>query len=167
MTELHQNSVDVVLMCNVLHEIDPLKWVSDTFGQSNAIRYLLKNNGYLMVVEDTEMRIGERAHDQGFLVLNIVNLKRLFAIQNGDDGFKYEQEREGRLIAALIPAEYLSRITSTTLKATLTGVASDASDEIKALRKSGSSSFRDGRKLAFHMQQFANAKLTLEMLGDG
>lgn len=128
--------------------------------------HFLKSNGYLLIVEDTEMRIGEKAHDKGFLVLNAGNLRTLFDVREGDVGFQAEAQQNGRLIATLIPADCVSRATRTTLITTLEQVKHEASDKIKELRRDeNSTAYRSGRKLAFHLQQFANAALTIESMG--
>lgn len=159
-------SMDVVVLCNVLHEIDPSDWLSGLFGQHGTVGHFLKDNGYLLIVEDTEMRIGEKAHDKGFLVLNAGNLRKLFDVHETDLRFQSEAQQNGRLIATLIPADCVSRATRTTLITTLGQVKHEASEKIKALRKAeDSTAYRSGRKLAFHLQQLANATLTIESLG--
>lgn len=159
-------SMDVVVMCNVLHEIDPSLWLNDLFGPHGIVGHFLADNGYLLIVEDTEMRIGEKAHDKGFLVLNTGNLRTLFAIKADDHGFRSETQQNGRLIATLIPAECICRATRETLMTTLGEVKHEASQKIRVLRQDEkSTSYRNGRKLAFHLQQFANAALTVEAMG--
>ena len=161
-TAIDPGSVDVVVMCNVLHEIDPRDWLA-LFKQTGLIRYCLKKEGYLLVVEDTEMRVGEIAHERGFLVLDTPDLKLLFNIDSKVEGFVSSDARQdGRLKANLIPAKCLQNISSDTLKRTLEQVAHLAGEKIAGIRKNPEKgNYKAGRKLAFYLQQFANAKLSL------
>jgi energy-coupling factor transporter ATP-binding protein EcfA2 len=166
-SKLDSHSVDVVVMCNVLHEIDPLEWTT-LFGDDSLLRYLLKPDGFLLLVEDTEMRVGEMAHPRGFLVLDTAELKTLFSIQETDTRFVVNDARgDGRLKAHLIPSTCLSRVTRNSVKTAIQQVRHLAIEEIKRLRSStGVISYRIGRKHAFYVQQLANAQLALELIGD-
>lgn len=161
--QLDSESVDVVVMCNVLHEIDPLEWLK-LFSKGGVIRHLLRPDGFLLVVEDLEMRVGEKAHQRGFLVLDTADLKRLFGILETDSGFKVDADRDGRLKAHLIPAAYLHRINAETLRKALEQVKQLAGEEIAKLRRQ-EASYRNGRRHALHVHQLANATLALEHLG--
>jgi ABC-type multidrug transport system ATPase subunit len=161
---LSAKSFDVVIMCNVLHEIDPYEWLG-LFSESGILRHLLNPDGFFLVVEDMEMRIGEKAHQRGFLVLDRPHLRILFAIPAAEMEFKTDDARNnGRLKAHLIPARYLQNANTETLKETLKEIRHLSREEIKKLR-SGASGYREGRKHAFHVQQLANADLALNNLG--
>lgn len=161
---LAKGSVDVLVMCNVFHEIAPGGWLN-LFSESGLIRSALKPDGFLLVVEDMEMRIGEKAHQGGFLVLDSCDLKLLFRIPERDSGFSVDDARnDGRLKAHCIPAKYLAGASIAALKETLEQVRHLAKEEIKTLRSSVPT-YREGRKHAFYVHQFANASLALETLG--
>lgn len=166
-SRLDSQSVDVVVMCNVLHEIDPLDWLA-LFDAKGLVRHLLKPDGYLLLVEDTEMRVGEKAHGLGFLVLDTPEIKALFAVREKDTQFVVDDARgDGRLKAHLIPAECVARVTRRSVKDSVEQVRHLALEAIKGLRaKEAAPSYRAGRKHAFHAQQFTNAQLALEQLGD-
>lgn len=51
--------MDVVVMCNVLHEIPPNEWLN-LFSVYSLIVRSLKNTGYLLVVEDQRIPTGEK-----------------------------------------------------------------------------------------------------------
>src|SRR5690606_22969500 len=72
-----KGSFDVVIMCNVLHEIDPKDWLK-LFQNEGVISSLLSENGILLLVEDHQIPIGEKAYQKGFLVLDTPQLKDLF-----------------------------------------------------------------------------------------
>jgi len=164
--KLDANSVDIIVMCNVLHEIDPLEWPS-LFGEAGMLRHLLNPGGFLLLVEDTEMRIGEKAHARGFLVMDTAELKTLFSIQEKDTQFSVDDARgDGRLKAHLIPAACVARITQNSLRTAVAQSRHFAIEAIKQLRAShGMLSYRDGRKHAYYVQQLANSHLALELLG--
>ena len=158
---LTAHSVDVVIMCNVLHEIDPADWCR-LFGSEGPISRLLSDEGFLLVVEDEEIPFGERAHKYGFIVLGTNELRELFQVTEADKGFLASDQRgDGRLKAHLIPKRCLARISSKTRANALKAKQVNSSERIKTLRKA-SPDYRAGRKLAFWLQQYANSALALE-----
>jgi len=166
LSKLDKNSVDVIVMCNVLHEIDPSEWLP-LFGENGILRQLLKHDGFLLLIEDTEMRIGEKAHSRGFLVLDTAELKTLFSITENDKDFAMDDARgDGRLKAHCIPASCLKEISKESLHSSLTQLSHLAIEELKKMRATNYSySYRNGRKHAFYTQQFTTAQLVLESLG--
>jgi hypothetical protein len=157
---LADHSVDVVVMCNVLHEIDPIDWLQ-LFSPNGLIRHLLRDDGFLLLVEDMEMRIGERAHQRGFLVLDTADLRTLFRIPEAETGFAVNDARgDGRLKAHTLPAQCLGGITGDTLHKTLEQVRVLAMEGVRTLRNKPPT-YQNGRKHAFYVQQLANADLAL------
>ncbi|HSQ42417.1 MAG TPA: AAA family ATPase [Fibrobacteraceae bacterium] len=152
-------SFDLVLLCNVLHEISPQKW-ADLFGPTGTITELLTEDGSLLLVEDQRVKIGEHAHEFGFIVLDTVSLKELFAISGNDPQILADEQREGRLKAHLISKEHLERVTKDTVKSALMAHQRHAKEEITRLREGATKS--DGRLFAFWTIQYANATLALE-----
>jgi SAM-dependent methyltransferase len=153
-------SFDAVVMCNVLHEIDPKDWLT-LFAPSGPIAKLLKEGGVLLLVEDNQMPVGEKPHQKGFVVLDTAELKALFAIREGDLKFKVYPDRNGRLKAHEIPRECLARVTADTRKAAMLMLFHVAKENIKALRKVAGT-YQNGRLHGFWVQQFANASLVLD-----
>ena len=159
--QIDAQSVDVVVMCNVLHEIEPADWLS-LFGADGPICSSLAENGFVLIVEDEEIPVGERAHKHGFIVFDTAELKALFQISESDPGFRYSDQRgNGRLKAHLIPKACLKRITATRRINALKKRQQRASQEIKKIRNSDPN-YRNGRKLGFWLQQYANSSLALE-----
>lgn len=156
-------SIDVVVMCNVLHEISPREWIS-LFSNENLIMRSLKDDGYILIVEDQRIPVGEKAHDYGFLVLDTSHLRTLFCVTNDDlknSLFSVGDERnDGRLKSHLISKSLLGRITSETIKKSITQLNSTAKTEIKRIR-SLSPSYENGQLNGFWTQQFANSSLFL------
>lgn len=159
-----RNSFDVVVLCNVLHEIDPNEWIS-LFRTDGKISKLLKPDGFVLLVEDHQLPAGEKAYQKGFLVLNTPAIRELFCITEADEGFTVDDARnDGRLKAHLIPSNCLQRITTESLKSSLRSIKGDAEERIRKIRGE-ETNYRNGRIHGFWVQQFANAQLSLSELG--
>ncbi len=163
---LNERSFDVVVMCNTLHEIPPEEWLQ-YFGPGGKISLLLRDSGYLLVVEDQFFPVGERAHSYGYLVLDSPELRLLTATENEDGAFRsFDSENGkylGRLRAHLVPAAAVGRVTGNTrlralerLKARSLDCASElAGEQFNA---------RLARRYAFWCHQHVNASLALHSL---
>jgi len=162
--DFENGSFDVVLMCNVLHEIPPSDWLS-LFGAESPLVKLLKDEGLLLLVEDEEIPIGEKAYKQGFIVFGKAELRTLFNIDEAETGFIADDQRgDGRLMAHLIPKNCLSQITRDSLTAALIAKKQRAKEEIERLREGGAS-YKNGRKHGFWIQQYTNTSLVLDTQG--
>ena len=161
--DFENGSFDVVLMCNVLHEIEPSEWLS-LFGADSPLVNLLKDEGSLLIVEDEEIPIGEKAYKQGFIVFGKAELRTLFNIAEAETGFISDDQREdGRLMAHLIPKTCLNQITAESIKAALKAKQQRAKEEIEHLR-AGDASYKNGRRHGFWLQQYTNTSLVLETM---
>lgn len=156
---------DCVVMTNVLHELPVADW-KDLFSGNSLLGRVLKPNGYLLVVEDQEIPVGELAHQDGFILLNTTELRRLFSAE--DPGWKEEfllsnSARDGRLTAHLVARSAFDRVSAKSRERALEGVKAHAIEEIQALREKGTErSYRNGMRHAFWTQQLANAVLALK-----
>lgn len=160
-----KGSFDIVLMCNVLHEIDPLDWL-DLFKQDGIISQLLKDTGALMLIEDYRLPYGEKAYQKGFVLLDTPEIKELFKIDEKDQGFIVEDNnKEGRLKCHLIPKEYLQRIDENTRVKALKSVSNNARTNILKLRRDPNAiDFKSGQLHGLWTQLYANAGLALSQL---
>lgn len=159
-----KNRFDVAVFCNVLHEIPPEGW-DEYFGSDGVLEGILSDNGYLLIVEDELIPVGERAHDYGFLVLGTEELKTLFNIEDNSVGFLVNSMRsDDRLKAHLIPKIYVSNYTHDRRKQALEARKESALKKLGIIRNSDDKSFRKGRDSAFYLQQFANAELAIRSL---
>jgi ABC-type multidrug transport system ATPase subunit len=157
-----KKSFDVVIMCNVLHEIDPNEWLN-LFSKDGQVSSLLSENGILLVVEDQEMLIGEKAYQKGFVVLDTPEIKEVFNITERDTDFGYSTVKEGRLKAHRIKKEYLGRITSETRINCLKSLNKKAATNILKIRDE-EIDYKNGKKHGFWIQQLANTTLCLNEL---
>jgi hypothetical protein len=161
---LDDGTVDVAVMCNVLHEIDPRLWVGE-IGPKSVLARKLAPSGFLMLVEDQRMPVGERAHRLGFVVLHEASVRRLFMIAEADTDFSVCSRDDGRLTAFMIPMRMLSRVTSDSRREALRVVMEHAKERIGAMRtasENGPVTYREGRQHALLLQLFANAQLALD-----
>ena len=149
---------DIVVMCNVLHEISPNQWI-ETFNDNSIIYKLLSDDGYVLVVEDIEIPYGERPNKEGFFILGGVELKVLFGM-SATDFVSASFKNENRLFAHLIPKRHLCNITGDSEKAAMKALRDNCCERITELRER--TDFRSGRLLGLWSQQLANIILYLK-----
>ncbi len=161
--ECDRESFDIVVMCNVMHEIDPKQWLK-LFGNKGEVPNLLTEQGVFLLVEDHEMPLGEKAYQKGFLVLDTQEIKILFNIKKADTDFGFSDARgDGRLKAHRIKKEYLTRITKESRVKAIEVLNQTAADKILRIRKN-EINYKNGKKHGFWTQQFANSALALNEL---
>ncbi len=161
LTKQDRVSFDYVIMCNVFHEIDPAFWLK-IFDPKGLIVSLLKDDGYLLIVEDQQLAVGETAHSKGFLVLDELEFKRLFSLQSADNYQVSDHRGDGRLKCHKIPKQCLMRIKPESRKEAIETLIGSAKLQIEKIRRSNDRSFKSGKLLGFWTQQLANASLALD-----
>jgi hypothetical protein len=150
-------------MCNVLHEIDPKDWLK-LFQDEGIISSLLSDKGILLLVEDHQIPIGEKAYQKGFLVLDTPQLKDLFKIPETETDFKYTDKRgDGRLKAHQIPKRCLIQIDEGSRLASIKSISATAREKILDIREK-EKNYQNGKLHGFWTQQFANAQLNIAEL---
>lgn len=163
LTKYNNGSFDVVIMCNVFHEIEPNQWL-DLFRHEGTVTSLLSENGILLLVEDQQMPIGEMAHQKGFLVLDTPQIKELFKISECDTDFKfYDKYGDGRLKAHYLPKRVLAQIDTTSKIKALKSLSKNAKDNILNIRTM-EKNYKNGKLHGLWTQMFTNAQLSLDEL---
>lgn len=158
-----KGSFDVVIMCNVLHEIDPKDWLK-LFQNEGIISSLLSDKGMLLLVEDHQIPIGEKAYQKGFLVLDTPQLKDLFKISEKETEFTFTDKKgDGRLKAHQIPKRCLIQIDEASRLNAIKSMSATSREKILDIREK-EKSYQNGKLHGFWTQQFANAQLTLAEL---
>nr|WP_315220923.1 AAA family ATPase [uncultured Flavobacterium sp.] len=158
-----KGTFDVVIMCNVLHEIDPKDWLK-LFQNEGIISSLLSENGMLLLVEDHQIPIGEKAYQKGFLVLDTPELKDLFKISEKESDFSYSDKKgDGRLKAHQIPKRCLTQIDEASRLSAIKSMSTTAREKILEIREQ-EKNYQNGKLHGFWTQQFANAQLNLAEL---
>ncbi|MFP2930765.1 methyltransferase domain-containing protein [Pyxidicoccus sp. 3LG] len=150
--------MDLVVMCNVLHEIP----VKDWLHAFRAIHSVLEEEGRLVIMEDQVPSVGELPHDNGYVILHDLALMELFGSK--DAVTSLPSMLEGRLTAFAIPRRFLLDVTPKTIGRALHKVMSHARDGIRRIRDTRlqERSFKDGRRHAHFTLLYANAMLALE-----
>ncbi|GAB2648427.1 hypothetical protein GCM10027035_47680 [Emticicia sediminis] len=158
-----EGSFDVIIMCNVLHEIDPKEWLR-LFRKNGEISSLLSEKGILLLVEDHQIPIGEKAYQNGFIILDTPQIKDLFKIQEKEAGFKFSDAKgNGRLKAHQIPKSYLERIDENSRLKAIKSLSEIAKGNILNIRTK-EKKYNNGKLHGFWTQQFANSNLVLSEL---
>ena len=162
-TKKDDKSFDLILMCNVLHEIPHSRWIP----LFKDLKRQLKDDGKLLLIEDCKIPVGELPHQKGFVVLNTLHLKDLFSIPATENAFIANDARPdrepNRLMAHLIPCCYLDKITSQSMKKAFEDLRETSIRNIMQIRKQ-EQTYKNGMAHAFWTQQLANATLCLEEL---
>jgi ABC-type cobalamin/Fe3+-siderophores transport system ATPase subunit/cyclopropane fatty-acyl-phospholipid synthase-like methyltransferase len=157
--KLASERIGAIVMCNVLHELDPAKWISFFKDEAHAV---LADNGVLLVVEDYELPHGEMAHEHGFLLLDRPELDVLFPGEGVPPDIVTSERRDGRLKAHAIPRARLASISEASRTQAIRVLRDRARDKVRELRKSGESTYANGRRYALWTQLYCNAGIYLD-----
>jgi hypothetical protein len=152
---------DRVVLCNVLHEIDPSTWI-DEFNSTSVIAQSLKDSGSLLIIEDYLMPKGEYAHPFGFIVLETEPLQKLFCAGAGENQIRVEIAHEGRIKGHFVPKRLLKNVTTESIREALKLAQRHAKEQISLLRSNRRDDFKTGRAHGFWVQQYANTTLALD-----
>jgi len=166
--EFNNDGADAIVLCNVLHEIDPRYW-SDTF---KAIGHALKEGGSLIIVEDLEIPRGEMAFPDGFFLVEKEGVAALFSCTQPDfvtrtvDDDRYRN----RLMCYIVRHSLVAEVKPETVRAAIDTGRKQALIQLRNLRKeceerslcNEREGRRRGRRHALYAQQVANATLFLE-----
>jgi len=156
-----KGSFDFVIMSNVLHEIEPKDWLK-LFSEDGQITSLLAENGALLLVEDTQVPVGEKAYQNGFIVLDTPQLKELFDMKQ--DEFVFNDARnDGRLKCHVIPKKCLARINPTSKESALKSLQGISKERIIQIRNADRN-YKNGKLHGYWVQQLANTTLALSEL---
>ena len=148
--------VDVVFLVNVLHEIEPKYW-REIFEN---ISRLLSDDGYLLLIEHSQLTIGEKPYHSGFVVVQegAMNL-----LSNDKSKIICEYHKENHTIARyLIPRQNLINIDDDKIKSILTEIRKTAIEKICEIKSQEMFSFEIGISLAFWTHQLSNIDVIFE-----
>lgn len=166
-----RNSFDLIVMCNVLHEVPPEDWLN-LFGEHGKLTRLLKSQGGLLVVEDYQIPAGELAHRHGFLLLDEAELKALFAWKEIDAAQQLflretskEQRYSERLTMHWIGQPLVARTNAASQHAAIKALKEISSERIRRSQSDLETKYNSGHAYALAAQLYANASLWLERHG--
>lgn len=161
-----EGSFDAVVMCNVLHEIDPDDWLM-ILGEAGPVYRALAPDGHLLLVEDFRLPVGELPNPRGFFLLNKLHLQRLFGLSKESELnliSGHDARADGRLLAHVIPRHLLTRLSAESRKAAIVALQSTCAQNLKSQRQDGSSSYKAGQLNALWSQQYVNCALYLQTM---
>ena len=157
--------VDVVVLCNVLHEVDPVRWC-DLFSEVSTA---LRGSGSLLILEDLHIPASEFAHRFGFLLMSPIELSVLFRIKESQI-FVHENAEESykeRLMCAEIRGADVGRVTRVSVIRSIKGLRNNRKKDLRAIRRCRGAlrqSAQEGRELALIYQLIVNSDLALDSL---
>jgi len=149
--------VQLVVMCNFLHEVRPSEWREHFRAAHDA----LSDGGYLVIMEDQEPQMGELPTKDGFILLNLVELQLLFQDWKSICEFSIDE----RLTGFAVPKSLLTSVSDTHLVAALRAANKRAKLSILRLRSSteGSPQLR-GRRHALYALLVVSTSLAVDAL---
>lgn len=158
-TDIVDNFFDCVVLCNVLHEIHPKDWVSTI----DRVKQALKDEGYLLIIEDKFLPKGEHANQCGYLILGLDEIKYLCNTKNAIQIKSQDSAYRDRIIFCAIKKEDIYTNTEGVIKS-IKKLQSSSLAAIKDLRNN-ISDISQGRRYANYTQLYINSILALEFIG--
>lgn len=162
---LEENKFDYILLCNVLHEIEP---VTEWPEILNKLKNSLKNNGFLIIIEDQILPKGEKIGKEGFLVMDLSSLKLLFGLDTMPSQIlSLQPQFTERILCALINKNDMKEISKPMVKEALKKLMSNTLTKIKinrAIEPTKENKIVLGRESGFYSQLYINCLLAIEKL---
>lgn len=154
---------DVILLCNVLHEMYVWCWEDDL----NFILSRLNENGILIFIEDLELPVGEYIDETGFLLLDGEMSTKLFGEENISLILAKEEKYRGRILCAVISSN--AHVSKEDIIETLKLLKERNFEKIWQIRRNRKDDFilhprRLGVEMARAAQLVVNADIALEYL---
>lgn len=154
---------DVILLCNVLHEIYIWCWEDDL----NFIFSRLNENGILIFIEDLKLPVGEYIDETGFLLLDGEMSAKLFGQENISLILAEDERYRDRILCAAINSK--AHILKKDIFETLKLLKKRSIEKIWQIRRNRKDDFafqprRLGGEMARAAQLAVNADIALEYL---
>lgn len=164
----NNETFDIIVLMNVLHEVDASEWLS-TFKKISTV---LKDDGVLVFLEVFSLNNGEQPYGgTGYLLLQDEHVKQLFDNQNIINTTLSSTEKTN---CWMITKEQISGVTNSTILSSIKGLYAWSErvlrecyeERIKMAHTDAPMSQKQiaARKYAFLSQQYLNAKFALEKL---
>ncbi|MEA9413418.1 AAA family ATPase [Flavobacterium sp. PL02] len=157
--KIPDNSYDLIIMVNVLHEIHITHWKDSLVKVKKA----LSLNGYLAIIEDIELPVGELPNELGFLLLGKEEMKILLG-----EKIKFlsptVNRYKNRIICGIIDKKNLNTINKNYLVKCLENLKANSLASIKEYRQLKDNDLGLGRLYALKSNLYVNSELALEFL---
>ncbi|MDR6844199.1 AAA family ATPase [Flavobacterium granuli] len=157
MENIPENNFDCILLCNVLHEINPKEWINIF----TSIKKTLNDNGYLIIIEDRFLPKGETAHEFGYLILGTSETRILFNTENSLELKLNEPDLTDRIVFNAFKKEEIN-LTEKSILDSINLLKTNTFNNLKTLKNNKNSNH--GRRYANETQLYINSQLTLEYL---
>lgn len=155
---LPKDSFNFILLCNVLHEIKINEWIHCL----NSIIDALKDDGFLIIIEAKVLTKGEKIGEEGFILLDLPEMKILFGLEDLPSSISNIQDKE-KITSAVISKKIIKQVTKLSLENTLKALEENTLKKIISIRNENKNSTEinpgQGRKNAFLSQLHINSKL--------
>ncbi len=162
LAEVQGKRYDVIILCNVFHELEPKVWY-EYLVDLNGLRSLMSEEGHLIIVEDQFIPIGEKANSFGFLLMGSAQLRIMFGVAADDKDFEEgDYRKDGRLKSYRIPKRYLFNVTKQSIRDALISLHEDSLIQIEEVRKM-EVNYKTARMHAMWTQLYANSQLALRV----
>lgn len=162
--QLPANQFNIILLCNVLHEIPIKEWPAIL----NKLTESLCSGGHIMIIEDQHLPKGEMIGKEGFIILNSAATSILFNLENPPIEIKASEDKyKDRIYCAMIRKELISAVTIDSVRNAIKTVKNHAFDQVKLLRTSEYQQNNKvilGKRSALYSQLYVNSCISLEAL---
>ena len=159
--DIPNDTFDCVLLCNVLHEINPKEWIDVLLN----IRKILKRDGYLLIIEDKFLPKGENAHEFGYLILGTEETKKLLKTDEVLELKSNDKELENRILFNAFKKENINPDNKSVIDA-ISILNKNSYTRLKDLRGKADKDISVGRKYANETQLFINSQMALEKINN-
>lgn len=150
------STFDFVILCNVLHEINPSMWL-EIFS---SIKKMLNDKGCLLILEDLELIRGEVAHEYGYLILGPKEIRCLFNLDEIEE-IKPEGNNRDRLFLLSIPKSNVTANKESLIKS-IKILKDNIYNNLKNMKNDRIKDELQARKYAHFSQLYINAEMFLK-----
>jgi ABC-type lipoprotein export system ATPase subunit/SAM-dependent methyltransferase len=164
--DLESKQYHFVCLCNVLHEIHINAWEMIL----NKIVSCLKDNGFLIIIEDLKIPKGERIDGAGFLVLDVESICSLLGLKNEPIVIKSEKfGMDSRIMCTVIQKKETSKVSVNQIINALRIRKKNVWDEMLKIKpfydeqKTENEGVKFGREYAFLSQLYINCERGIEI----
>lgn len=156
--EIPKSNYDCIVLCNVLHEITPKNWLATL----NSAKESLKDDGYLLIIEDRFLPKGENANEFGYLIFGTEETKILLNSLSSINLRLEEAEYKDRIIFNAFKKDDINPTEDSVINS-IKKLNENCYNNIKLLRKTDKD-INQGRRHANETQLYINSQLALEGL---